>query len=149
MRPMWASLAPAPLGLSRSVSAPSWACWSRRQCSEWKLQALVLDRKSTVGIVEHRDALAGEGPCDRVRLEDEQHVVILQRQAVRDRAVLLPGKRLIELVVLAHRPVQVLVRARLLANAPMVVPHERRRALVACFDRRDAGQPHLLHEPVL
>src|SRR3954454_12221801 len=34
-------------------------------------------------------------------------------------------------------------------KAPIVVRHERRQDLVACFDRRDAGQPHLLHEPVL
>src|SRR5215213_925540 len=66
-----------------------------------KLQPLVLDRKPTVGIVEHRDALAGEGPRDCVRLEDEQHVVILQRQAVGDRALLLPGESLVEMVVFA------------------------------------------------
>src|SRR3954466_5792825 len=36
-----------------------------------------------------------------------------------------------------------------LAKAPIVVLHERRQELVACLDRRDAGQPHLFHEPVL
>src|SRR3954463_6977354 len=100
-----------------------------------KLQALVLDRKSTVGIVEHRDALTGEGPCDVVWLKDEQHVVILQRQAVGDRALLLPGERLVNLVMLAQKPVQILVRARLLGEAAIVVLHERRQELVASLDR--------------
>src|SRR6516165_439352 len=41
--------------------------------------AFMLDGKSTVRIVKHHDALAGEGPGDLARLKHEQHFVILKR----------------------------------------------------------------------
>ena len=63
-----------------------------------------------------------------------RHLVVLERQVVRDRPLLLPGKRLIELVVLRQRPVQILVAARLRREAPVVVLHERRQERVASLN---------------
>ena len=57
-----------------------------------------------------------------------------ERQVVRDRPLLLPGKRFIELVVLRQRPVQILVAARLRREAPVVVLHERRQERVASLN---------------
>jgi hypothetical protein len=47
----------------------------------------VPDRKSTIGIIEDHDPLACQRSCDLVRLQDEQHLVVLQRQIFGDRAV--------------------------------------------------------------
>jgi hypothetical protein len=51
-------------------------------------------------VVTMRHALFGEGDGDLVRLEDEQHLVVLQRQIVRDRTLFSPGEGIVEVVVL-------------------------------------------------
>ena len=43
---------------------------------------LVPDAQTAVRVVDHRDALAGEGTCDFVRFEKEQHLVVLRNGAL-------------------------------------------------------------------
>src|SRR5208337_1229166 len=71
--------------------------------------ALVFDDEAPVRIVENHHALTGEGTRDLIRLENEQHLVVLQRQAVGDRALFFPGESVVEIIILGERPVNILV----------------------------------------
>ncbi len=66
--------------------------------AEGQIKALVADGQSSIRVIKHCDPLAGEGTGDLVRLENEQHLVVLKRQGVSDRALLLPGEGIIERV---------------------------------------------------
>lgn len=76
----------------------------------------MLDHKPPIRIVEHHHALAREGAGDFVRLQDEQHLVILQRQTLRYRALFLPGEGILNIIVLGQRPMHVLLVKGAFAN---------------------------------
>src|SRR5262245_37972849 len=96
-----------------------------------EVHAIVPDRKSAIRIIEDHDPLAGQGSCDLVRLQDKQHLVVLQRQIFGDRAILLPGKGVIEIVIASERTMEVPLIKRRLGEAGIVVCHERRQERIA------------------
>jgi hypothetical protein len=51
------------------------------------------------------------------RLQDENYLVVLQRQRLREGALLLPGKRVLQIVAGAQLPVQILLIRRQLGKA--------------------------------
>src|SRR5262249_38709843 len=66
-----------------------------------------------------------------------------------DRAILLPGKGVLEIVIASERTMEVPLVKRRLGEAGIVVCHERRQERIASRHRVDAAQPHLLHQAVL
>src|SRR5262245_25745294 len=66
-----------------------------------------------------------------------------------DRAILLPGKGVIEIVIASEQTMEVPLVKRRLGEAGIVVCHERRQERIAGRHRVDAAQPHLLHQAVL
>ena len=64
-----------------------------------QVHAIVPDRKSAVWIIKDHNPLACQRSCDLIRLQDEQHLVVLQRQIFGDCAIFLPGKGVIEIVI--------------------------------------------------
>ena len=57
-----------------------------------QVEPAVADRQPAVGIIDDGDALAAELAGDRVRLEQEHDLVVLQGQAVGDRALFALGE---------------------------------------------------------
>ena len=45
-----------------------------------QVHAIVPDRKSAIWIIKNHNPLACQRSCDLIRLQDEQHLVVLQRQ---------------------------------------------------------------------
>jgi len=72
-------------------------------------------------------------------LQDKQHLVILQRQVHRDRALFLPGKGIVEIVMSGQRTVNIAILKRRLGKAGVVLFHERRQERIAGRNRIDAG----------
>ena len=82
-------------------------------------------------------------------VQDEEHLVVLQREVLRDVAQLAPGEDLIQVVLGAERAMQVLGVRRRLGEAGVVALQEPRREGVRRLHVADAGQSQLLHQPVL
>jgi len=61
-----------------------------------QVAAFVADGDAPIGIIDDRHALAGERTRHFVRLEHEQHLVVLQGEIVRQRALLLPGEDVLQ-----------------------------------------------------
>ncbi len=72
-----------------------------------QVDAPMANGQPSIRIIDHRDTLAGEGPCDLARLEKKHHLFVLERQVAGDRPHLLPGKGLVQVVVWRQRPVQI------------------------------------------
>ncbi len=72
-----------------------------------QLDTIVLDRQATIRIVDDGDPLATQTTVDLGRLEHKEHLVVLQGQAVRDRALLAPSQALAKIVALAQRAMEI------------------------------------------
>jgi hypothetical protein len=59
----------------------------------------VLDAQAVVGIVDDRDAFADELLVLGAGLDEIQHLIVLQSERLRDRALLLPGEDVIQPLV--------------------------------------------------
>src|SRR3954454_10746053 len=73
-----------------------------------QLDTFVADRQPAIGIIEHAHPLADRRLGLVTRGENENYLVVLQGQRPRERALFLPGKGILETIVVAQRPVQVL-----------------------------------------
>src|SRR5438477_11059135 len=82
-----------------------------------QVHAIVPDRKSAIWIIEDHNPLAGQRSRDLIRLQDEQHPVVLQRQVFGDRAILLPSKGVIEIVIAGQGTMQVSLLERRFGEA--------------------------------
>ena len=78
-----------------------------------------------------------------------QHLVILEREAIRDGALLPPSEHVVEVVGGRQGAVQVLGVGRLLGEAGAVIRHEGRQHRVARREGVDALQAQLLDQAVL
>ena len=78
--------------------------------------ALVEDRQPAIGMVHHSDPLADRRLGLLDRFQNEEDLVVLQGQRPRQRALLLPGKRVLEIVARTQPPVQILLFAGALAK---------------------------------
>src|SRR5712691_10658433 len=72
-----------------------------------QLDPVVLDRQATIGIVDDGDSLAAQATADRGRLEQEEHLVVLQGQTVRDRSLFAPRQGLAQIFALAQRAMEI------------------------------------------
>jgi hypothetical protein len=72
----------------------------------------VTDRKPAVGMVDDGDALADRCLGLLARFQDEHHFVVLEGERLREGALLLPGKRILQIIVGPQRPMQVLLIRR-------------------------------------
>src|SRR6516164_1306773 len=82
-------------------------------------------------------------------IQDEDHLVVLQGQRLREAALFFPGKRVLQIVAGAQRPMQVLLIRRRLGKTRIVISHERRQQGVSFSQAADPGKPQLLDQPVL
>src|SRR5512132_4200165 len=69
-----------------------------------EINAVIADRKPAVGMVNDGYPLADCRLGFLARRQDEDHFVVLQRQRLREGALLLPGKRVFQIVAAARRP---------------------------------------------
>src|SRR5215831_8732585 len=65
------------------------------------------------------------------RLQNEDYLVVLQCQRLREAALFFPGKRILEIVTGAQRPMQVLLIRRRFGKTRIVVGHEGRQQSVS------------------
>ena len=100
-------------------------------------------------IIDNGDALAAEFAGDLVRLQQEQNLVVLQRQAVGNRPLLAPGEDVGEVIAGRQWPMQVLGVARFLAEAGVVIGQETRQQLIAGGNRADPLKPQFLDQAIL
>src|SRR5580704_7865772 len=63
-----------------------------------QVEPAVADRQPAVGIIDDGDALATEVAGDRVRLQQEYDLVVLQGQAVGNRPLFAPGEDVGEII---------------------------------------------------
>src|SRR5450759_5098801 len=82
-----------------------------------QLDALVADRQPPVGMIDHADPLADRRLGLVAWLQNEDHLVVLEGQRPRQRALLLPGEGIFQIVARAQRPVQVFTVRRQLGKA--------------------------------
>jgi hypothetical protein len=88
--------------------------------------ALVANLQAAVGEVDDLDTPADRGLAELGRLDDEEDVVVLERQGLRQRPLGAPGEGFVQPISQLHRPVQVFVAERRLGGAAVVVGHEGR-----------------------
>jgi hypothetical protein len=84
-----------------------------------EFDAVVADRKRAIGIIENGYVFADCRFSWLARLQDEDHVVVLRCQRLRETALFFPRKSVLEIVARAQRPVQVLLIRRRLGKARM------------------------------
>jgi hypothetical protein len=87
---------------------------------------IVADHKPAIGVVENRDVLADCCLGRLARLQNEDYLVVLQCQRLREAPFFFPGKRVIKIVSGAQRPMQVLLIRRRLGKPRIVIGPERR-----------------------
>src|SRR6266436_3554514 len=63
-----------------------------------QLDTPIADRQPAVGVIDDGYALADRRLGLLARLHDEEHLVVLQGQRLRKGALLLPGKRVLQIV---------------------------------------------------
>ena len=102
-----------------------------------------------VGVMPNRHVLARQGAVARRVIEKIQHLVVLQSQALRHAARLLPRQDQFQILVRPDRPVAVMAALRRLGKAPVVVGDEKRHEGVGGLQRADPAQAQFLHQPVL
>jgi hypothetical protein len=95
----------------------------------------IADLEPPIRVVEHRDPVSCQAAGELGGLEQEQHLVVLQGQVTRDRAVLLPGERGIHVSPSRHLPMQILRTAGWLGKTPVVVRQELREDCIGCLNR--------------
>src|SRR3954469_15514432 len=66
-----------------------------------QLDTFVADRQPAIGIVEHAHPLADRRLGLVARLQNKNHLVVLQSQRPREGALFLPGKGILQIIVLA------------------------------------------------
>ena len=91
----------------------------------------VADCQAAVGIIDDGEPLADRRLGLLAWLQDEHNLVVLQGQRLRQGALLLPGKGVVEIVAGAQRPVQILIVGRRFGKARVVVGDESREEGVA------------------
>jgi HTH-like domain/Integrase core domain len=64
---------------------------------------IVADRKPPIGVVENSDVLADRCLSRLARLQNEDHLVVLQCQRLREAALFFPGRRVLQIVTGAQR----------------------------------------------
>src|SRR3954469_22052201 len=89
-----------------------------------QLDTFVADRQPAIGIIEHALPLADRRLGLIGRHENENYLVVLQGQRPRERALFLPGKSILQIILVAQRPVQVLAICWRLGEAGVVIGHE-------------------------
>src|SRR6266404_1084875 len=114
-----------------------------------QLDTPIADRQPAVGVVDDSYALADRRLGLLARFHDEEHLVVLQRQRLREGAFLFPGKRILQIVAGAQWAVQILAVRRQLGKAHIVVGGEPRQQGIALRQASCPGQPQLLDQPVL
>ena len=83
--------------------------------------------------------LRASRPRDRGRLENEQHLVVLQGQVHRERPLFLPGKGIVEIVMPGQRTVNVTIVEGRLGKTRVVLLHECRQERITGRDGIDAA----------
>src|SRR6266436_3356345 len=114
-----------------------------------QVEPAVADRQPAVGIIDNGDALAAELAGDLVGLEQKHYFVVLQGQAVGNRALFTPGEDVGEVIAGRQWPMEVLGVARLLAEAGVVIGQGTRQQLVAGGDRIDPAKTQFLDQAIL
>src|SRR5450759_1374606 len=109
-----------------------------------QLHTFVTDRQPAVGMIDHRHPFADRRLSLVARLQDEDHLVVLEGQRPRQRALLLPGEGIRQIIALAQWPVQILAVHRQLGKARIVVGHERREEGIPRGQAGCSGEPHSL-----
>jgi hypothetical protein len=94
-----------------------------------------------IGMIDNAHTLADRCLGRFARLQDEQHLVVLQGQRSRQSALLLPGERVVEIVARAQPPVQILAVRRRFGKARVVVGDEGREEGVTFSQGSSACQP--------
>jgi hypothetical protein len=85
----------------------------------------------------------------RSRLDQVRDPLVVERQILRELALLLPGEDPLEVLVVAKRTVDVMGAPGLTAEPLVVVGPELRQIRVAGLGRRDPVQAKLLYQPIL
>ncbi len=95
------------------------------------------------------DRLSARSPCVVGWIEDVQHPLVVQRQALRDEAGLLPANDAGQVVGRLQRAVSIVLASRSSGEATVVVRHELRSEGVRGLHIVDLSKPQLLAQPVL
>ena len=114
-----------------------------------EVDPVVADHKPAIRVVENGDVLTDRRLGRLARLQNEDHLVVLQGQRLRETALFFPGKRVVQIVAGVQWPMQILPIRRRLGEARIVIGHERRQHGVSFAEGADPGEPQLLDEPVL
>jgi len=112
-------------------------------------RAALHDLKPTVRIVADDHLLAGQALRKGARIEDEQHLVVAQRQGLRQRADFLATHRAVQVLMLGEGTVHVLRIAWFLAEPGIEIGGELGRIGIGRLDHADAAKAQFLHKPVL
>src|SRR5690349_5498271 len=78
------------------------------------------DFNAAIGVFVHLDILANQAPAYRRIGKQIEHLVVLQREAVRNAPWLPLRKDQLKVLVLAHRPMRIEIIARWLAESRVV-----------------------------
>jgi hypothetical protein len=97
----------------------------------------------------HIDQLAGRRAGRGCVLHDVERAPIVNRQIACELALLLPSENFIEIVLAAQWSVSIVRARRQAREASIELRRKRRQKRVAGFDRVNAAQTQLLHQPVL
>jgi len=85
---------------------------------------------------------------DRVRLEQEHDLVVLQGQVVGNRPLFAPGEGVGEIIAGRQWPMEVFGVARFLAEAGVVVGQKCRQQFIASGDRADPVKTQFLDQAI-
>src|SRR5215212_2956911 len=102
-----------------------------------QVDAVMADRQTPIGVVEDGHPLARQGPADRIRLKEEQDLVVLECQVERHRALLLPGEHIIQRYAFGQRAMSVAIARRLLRKPGIVAVQEPWQEGVGGLNRAD------------
>src|SRR5579859_971135 len=103
------------------------------ECAVGHAAALVADFQPAIGEVHDLDPPADRSLGELGRFDQEEDVVVLECQGLRQRPLGAPGEGLVQPIYRLHGPMQVLVVERRLGEAGVVVGHEARQEGVAVF----------------
>ena len=107
------------------------------------------DLKATVWILAHINSLASQRAAGPGRLEDDQHLVVMQRQRPGHSTPLTPDHRRLEILMQGERTVHISRVKRRLGKALIIPRHIARQERVGLGNGRNAFKPHRLDQTIL
>lgn len=112
-------------------------------------KTLVHDLQAAVRIIANDDFLTRERRCPFRRIENEYHLVIAQRQGLRERADLLAAHGTVEVLMGGEGTMHVFRITRWFTETSVEIDNEFLGVIVGSVYRIDTAEPQLLDQSIL